>query len=608
MLQGPAYIEECVKKLSHNPGVYIMKNEAGQVLYVGKAKSLRKRVVSYTRLDQLSVRILRMVQDVQLLETQETNSEAEAFLLEAHLIKKLKPRYNIVLRDDKTFPYIHLTDHAYPQIVKYRGAKKEAGIYFGPFASGFAVTQTVDVLQKAFLLRNCSDNVFANRSRPCLQYQIKRCSAPCVNYISKEDYAQLIRQAHDFLSGKSTAIKDELVAQMNAKSEARQFEEAAQIRDRIRALNQIQSYQTIHVDGIHDADILTLVRDEGASCILVMFYRGGTFFGQSSYFPRHLAEETDEDILSAFMGQFYQSKPLPELLLLSHKLPEAELLEEAFSTLGSHKVTIHSPERGAKRELVESAMQTARQAVKDLKNKEQHGQDLIAQMSEIFGFPEGIERIEIYDNSHIMGTNAIGAMVVANPLGFDKKQYRKFNIKNPDLVPGDDFGMMREVLERRFKRAQEEETVLPDLVIIDGGLGQFNAAREVLEELGLSEKIALLSIAKGPQRNAGNDVYWIKGAKQAIQLEKNHPVNFYIQRLRDESHRFAIGSHRQKREKSMYHSSLMDIDGVGASRKKALLSHFGSMGDVATASLQDLRKVKGFSDELAQKVYDHFHP
>jgi excinuclease ABC subunit C len=628
---GVAVIRGVVKTLPVNPGVYRMLNAKGDVLYVGKARQLKNRVSNYTNLTGLSNRIRRMVAETASMEIITTHTEVEALLLEINLIKTLMPRYNVLLRDDKSFPHIHLrSDHKVPQLSKHRGAQVEGGEYFGPFASAGAVNRTITALQRAFLLRSCSDSIFSSRTRPCLQYQIKRCSAPCVGKIGDEDYLQLVDQARAFLTGRSTEINKTLVAQMMAASDRLDFESAAQIRNRVRALAQISADQNINVEGLADADVVALHQEGGQSCVQVFFFRGGQNWGNRAYFPSHDRQLEAGEVLSGFIGQFYDGKPIPPLLLLSQDPAEAELLAEALSTASGHRVQLAVPQRGDKRKLVEHALVNAREALARRQAESSSQRKLLDGVGKLFELDAPPQRIEIYDNSHIQGTNAIGAMVVAGPEGLLKSAYRKFNIKGAaPVVPtapgpglaeapaayegyaaGDDYAMMREVLERRFARALKEDPdhtlgQWPDLVLIDGGAGQLAVAEAVMAELGIDD-VALASIAKGPDRNAGRERFFVPG-KPPFSLEPRDPVLYFLQRLRDEAHRFAIGTHRARRQKAIGRSPLDEIAGIGPNRKKALLHHFGSGKAVARAGLSDLESVPGISGTVAKKIYDHFH-
>lgn len=608
--RGVEAIKHALKTMPGSAGVYRMIDDKDRVLYVGKAKNLKKRVVAYTRLMQLPIRIARMVAQTVRMEIITTHTEAEALLLESNLIKKLKPRYNILLRDDKSFPYILITeDHDYPRIVKHRGARAKDGSCFGPFASAWAVNNTINHLQRAFLLRSCTDAVFSNRSRPCLLYQIKRCSAPCVDRVAKAEYDRLVDICRDFLTGRSQKILKQLEADMLAASERMDFEQAAMYRDRIRALSQIRSHQDINLEGVEEADVIALHHEGGQSCVQVFFFRSGSNYGNRSYFPRHEQGAEIAEILSAFVGQFYADKPAPKQVLLSHEIEGQELVETALSINNNRKITLQVPKRGGRRKLVEHALTNAKDALGRRMAESASQRKLLEDLADKLELDGTPERIEVYDNSHIQGTNMVGGMIVAGPEGFMKSAYRKFNIKG-DIAPGDDFAMMREVLTRRFARAQKEDPdrengTWPDLCLIDGGLGQLGVAREVLEDLGI-EDVMLVGVAKGVDRNAGKEVLHIPG-KPPVRLDMQDPVLYFIQRLRDEAHRWAIGTHRAKRSKQIGKSVLDNVPGVGGARKKALLHHFGSARGVADAGLTDLEAVDGISAALARKIYDHFH-
>ena len=608
--RGAETIRAYVKKLPDTPGVYRMISDKGEVLYVGKAKSLKKRVVAYTRPDVLPVRLQRMIAATVSMEFVHTHTEAEALLLESNLIKKLKPRYNVLLRDDKSFPYILMTDdHDFPQVVKHRGAKKRKGQYYGPFASAGDVNRTIAILQRVFMMRNCSDNYFAQRSRPCLQYHIKRCTAPCVGKVSKGDYARQVTEAQDFLDGKSHSIQERMSQSMQEASEAQDYELAAQYRDRIQALSAIQARQDINVEGLGNTDVMALAQKEGRSCVQVFFFRAGRNYGNRSYFPRHDAEEAPEVIMAAFIAQFYENKPLPRTVLVNVEPEERGLIEEALSSKVKVKVEVSRPARGNRKRVIEFVEKNAQQAlIRDMSEKASE-EKLIRSVSELFKMDEAPQRIEVYDNSHISGTNMVGGMIVAGPEGFNKNAYRKFNIKTAD--ESDDYGMMREVMERRFKRAMKEMPELegeewPDLLLIDGGVGQLNACKEVLEDYGLLDTLTIVAISKGPDRHAGREQFHMIGRK-SFQRPVNDPALHYLQRLRDEAHRFAIGTHRARRQKQITASPLDGIPGIGAKRKKALLHYFGSAKAVAQAGVEDLQKVEGISSSIAQTLYDHFH-
>lgn len=609
--RGVAVVARTLKTLPDKPGVYRMMNARGDVLYVGKAKNLKKRVVAYTRIGQLPMRLQRMVTETAAMEIVVTSTEVEALLLESNYIKRLKPRYNILLRDDKSFPYVVVTEgHEYPQIIKHRGARSVKGQYFGPFASAGAVNQTLTHLQKAFLLRTCSDSVFESRTRPCLLFQIKRCAAPCVDRVSKADYTELVEEARAFLSGESARVQRELARRMEAASENLEFEEAAMYRDRIRALTRIQSHQEVNLPSAPDADVMAIHQAGGQACIEVFFFRTGQNYGNRAYFPAHSQDAEPGEVLEAFIGQFYDNKEPPKELLLSHDLPQAPLMAEALAAKAGRKVRLHVPKRGDRAAMVATARRNAEEALGRRLAESSAQRKLLEGTAEVFGMERAPERIEVYDNSHIQGTNAIGGMIVAGPEGFMKANYRKFNIRDESLA-GDDYGMMREVLTRRFARALKEDPdrdrgQWPDLVLIDGGQGQLKVACEVFADLGV-EDVTLVSIAKGPDRDAGRERFFMP-EKAPFQLPPRHPVLYFLQRLRDEAHRFAIGSHRARRSKDITRTGLEDVPGIGARRKKALLHHFGSARGVREAALQDLQSVEGISDALARKIYDHFHP
>ena len=597
--------------MPESAGVYRMISGDGNVLYVGKAKNLRARVSSYLQVEAMNTRLQRMVSQTASMEIVSTRSEAEALLLEANLIKKYAPRYNILLRDDKSFPYIFFSgDHEFSRISKHRGAKTAKGKYFGPFVSAGAVNETITLLQKAFLLRPCSDNVFKNRTRPCLQYQIKRCSAPCVGKIGKEDYAKLVEQAMAFLSGKSTQIQEELIAQMQELSNMMHYEKAQVIRDRIRALAAVQQQHGITATNIGDADIIALARGAGDQCCIQMFsFRGGRNYGTKTWFPTQTQAHSDSEVLQNFIGQFYQSQPVPGLILTSVLLGEASLIEEALRLHTDYKVEIVCPMRGEKRDLVELALKNAHEALAREAAVHQTQRSVLEGVQRLFGLEDLPRRIEVYDNSHISGTNAVGGMIVAGQEGFMPNHYRHFNIKNTELTPGDDYGMLREVLTRRFKRLQENigtgQALVPDLVLIDGGAGQLSVATAVFEELGV-QGIPYAGIAKGPDRNAGREQFFLPD-REPFQLPPDDPVLHYLQRLRDEAHRFAIGTHRAKRSKAMQTSELDAIPSIGPARKKALLHHFGSAKAVSAASMEEISKVEGISHSMAKVIYEYFH-
>ena len=621
-----------------NPGVYRMLDRKGDALYVGKARSLKSRVQNYAHPAGLSNRLRRMIAETAAIEIVVTHTEAEALLLECNLIKRLMPRYNVLLRDDKSFPFIHLTaGHDFPQLTKYRGARTKEGSYFGPFASAGSVNRTLVTLQKAFLLRSCSDSVFSTRVRPCLLYQIKRCSAPCVGYITREDYAALIQQAHTFLSGRSDDVQQRLAAEMEGAANALDFEAAALLRDRIRALSLVQGHQDIHVAGVVDADVIAAHQEGGQTCVQVFFFRGGQNWGNRAYFPSHHRQLSVEEVLTSFVGQFYDDRAKPPLVLLSHRLVEQDLVEEALS-LGGPRVSLAVPQRGDKKRLIDRIVRTAREALGRRLAESASQRQLLDGVAAAFGIGRPLHRVEVYDNSHIQGTNAVGAMIVAGPEGLVKNAYRKFTIRGaaparagaaatsrrpqPHPPPpageggvgaagGDDYAMMREVLMRRFARAVKEDPERdrgnwPDLILIDGGQGQLNIGRGVLEELGIAD-VAIVGIAKGPDRNAGREHFFVPG-RAPFSLDQRDPVLYFLQRLRDEAHRFAIATHRARRTKALGRSPLDEIEGVGARRKQALLHHFGSARAVARAGLGELERVSGISKTVAKKIYDHFHP
>ncbi|NCO03547.1 MAG: excinuclease ABC subunit UvrC [Alphaproteobacteria bacterium] len=609
--RGAQVIADYVRQLPTTPGVYRMISDTGEVLYVGKAKALKKRVVSYTHVDKLPIRLQRMVSQTATMEFVHTHTEVEALLLESNLIKKLKPRYNILLRDDKSFPYILITgDHDFAQVKKHRGARKPKGEYFGPFASAGAVNHTIQVLQRAFKLRNCSDNIFANRKRPCLQYHIKRCTAPCVDKVSKDEYADQVEQARQFLSGESRAIQEYFGKLMQKASEAEDFERAAEFRDRIKAMAAVQARQDINVEGLGDTDILALTQKGGQSCIQVFFFRGGQNFGNRAYFPRHdKAEETDT-IMSVFMAQFYENKPMPKTILVNIIPVEKALLEQAFALKkDGAKVTISKPERGQRKRLIEFVEKNAADSLARRMTMQASEKRHLIEVQKLFGMKKTPTRVEVYDNSHISGTNQVGGMIVAGPEGFQKNAYRKFNIKTAEK--SDDYGMMREVMRRRFSRALKEKVPKesedwPDLLLIDGGQGQLSVVTQTLKEMGVYDDVTVVGIAKGPDRNAGREQFFMNDRKE-FSLPINDPTLHYLQRLRDEVHRFAIGAHRTRRKNDISKSALDGIAGIGAKRKRSLLLHFGSAKDVASAGIEDLRNVDGISQSIAEKIYNHFN-
>jgi excinuclease ABC subunit C len=605
---GVAAIRNVLNTLPQKAGVYRMTDTRGDVLYVGKARSLRNRVTNYTQVARLPRRLQRMVAQTRGMTIVTTNNEAEALLLEAQLIKRYRPAYNVLLRDDKSFPFILLrADHAYPRIQKHRGARRAKGNYYGPFASAGSVNTTLNALQKLFLLRSCTDSFFNNRDRPCLLYQIKRCSAPCVGRISESDYAELVGDAKSFLAGKATSVQAKLGAAMESAAEAMDFERAALYRDRLRALTFIQGSQAINADGVGDADIWALACKSGVTCVQAFFIRGGQNWGHRAFFPAHTADVPEDEVLTSLLMQFYEEVPPPRTILLDRVLEEGALLEEA---LGG-KTVLTMPQRGDRVRLVKQATRNAEEAL-DRRAAESTTQGkLLRDVAELFDLEGPPKRIEVYDNSHIQGTSAVGAMIVAGPEGFIKGQYRKFNIKNPDTIPGDDFGMMREVLERRFIRAQEEDPdrengTWPDLLLLDGGKGQLSAVKGVLDAMGV-EDVPLVGVAKGPHHGRdGREVFHLPDGRE-FQLPVNHPVLFYLQRLRDEAHRFAIGAHRTKRAKALVTSTLDDVPGIGPARKKALLMHFGTARAVKNASLEDLQKAPGVSEVVARTIFDFYH-
>ena len=610
-LIGYACIQAYLRQLDASPGVYRMLDAESRVLYVGKARNLKARVTNYSRPGDHSPRIERMIRDTASMMFLSTKTETEALLLEQNLIKQLKPRYNVLLRDDKSFPNILVAkDHAFPLITKHRGAKTEKGSYYGPFASAGAVNRTLNQLQKVFLLRTCSESTFQNRTRPCLLYQIKRCSGPCVGYITSDDYAGSVHAAEQFLSGKTTSVQETLAAQMSAASDAMEFERAAALRDRIKALTQVQSAQGINPRGVAEADVIALHLDEGQACVQVFFIRANQNWGNHDYYPRVGPDVAPAEVMQAFVGQFYSDRDPPRMLLLSHGLEDAELMAEALALKAGRKVEILIPQRGEKAELVEGAQRNARESLARKLSETATQSKLLRGLAEAFDLPIVPRRIEIYDNSHIQGTDAVGAMVVAGPDGFEKGQYRKFNIKGTDITPGDDFGMMKEVLTRRFQRLLKEDPDRasgnwPDLLLIDGGAGQVSAVAGIMTDLGVTD-IPMIGVAKGVDRDAGKEEFHRTGL-HPMALRHNDPVLYFVQRLRDEVHRFAIGTHRAKRAKAVGMTPLDDVPGVGAARKRALLAHFGSAKAVARAALADLTAVEGISGSMAETIYAYFH-
>lgn len=606
---GADIIREYLKDMPANAGVYRMLDKNGDVLYIGKAKNLRNRVSNYISPSGLSTRIMRMVAMTKAMEIVTTKTEAEALLLESNLIKKLKPRYNILLRDDKSFPYIVIpSEHDFPMLAKHRGARSFKGSYFGPFASAGAVNETLAILQKAFLLRSCSDTIFKSRKRPCLQYQIKRCCAPCVGYVTQEQYGELVKEAKQFLSGRSREVQERLAQEMTAASNATEYEKAAALRDRIAALTRVQHEQGAIRVTLQDADLIALARAGNRSCVQVFFFRGGQNFGNKSYFPAHEPDCADGEIITAFIGQFYATQPPPALVVISHPLEDRSLLEEALSLRADGKVEIQYPERGEKKSAIDQAILNAKQALVRHLSEHATNVQMLEKTAELFGMNVTPARVEVYDNSHIAGTHMVGAMICAGPEGFEKKHYRRFNIRTTELTPGDDYAMLREVLTRRFSRLQKEDPertgIWPDLVLIDGGVGQLSVTAQVFADLGVSD-LTYAAISKGPDRNAGREWFHMTG-REPFQLEPNDPVLHYLQRLRDEAHRFAVGSHRIKRSNAIRESALDQIPGIGASRKRALLQHFGSSRGVESATQAELEKVEGINKIVAEKIYQFF--
>ena len=616
---GVEVIADCVKRLPNSPGVYRMFNAVGDVLYVGKAKSLKKRVSSYAKMGGHTNRIARMIRETANMEFVTTHTEMEALLLEANLIKRLRPKFNVLLRDDKSFPYIVISDdHASPGLFKHRGARSKKRSYYGPFASAGSVNRTVNAMQRAFLVRTCSDSMFESRTRPCLLHQIKRCAGPCTGEVSEADYAKLVSEAKAFLLGKSSQMQATLSKQMQEASDELDFERAAIYRDRLSALSHVQSHQGINPRSVTEADVFAVRQHGGLTCIQVFFFRTGQNWGNRAYFPRADKAIDPGEVLGAFLGQFYDDRPCPRQILVSEDTGELELLSDAFTLRSEYKVEVLKPQRGEKRELVDHVAKNAQEAVERKLAETSTQAKLMSGVAQAFGLETKPNRIEVFDNSHIMGTNAVGGMIVSGPEGFAKNHYRKFNIKSEDLTPGDDYGMMREVMTRRFSRlvkehglpedqqvADGEIGVWPDLLLIDGGLGQLNAVYETMKEMGLEDKVAMVGIAKGPDRDAGREKFFIKG-KQSFMLPERDPVLYFVQRLRDEAHRFAIGSHRARRKKEMVKNPLDEIPGIGPGRKRALLHHFGSAKSVSRAALSDLKAVDGISEQMAQAIYDHF--
>ena len=608
---GHEVVQSYLKTLDASPGVYRMLDAQGAVLYVGKARNLKARVSSYARPTGHSPRIARMIRATASMMFLTTRTEAEALLLEQNLIKQLKPRYNVLLRDDKSFPNILISrEHAFPQIKKHRGAKKEKGDYYGPFASAGAVNRTLNQLQKVFLLRNCSDATFNARTRPCLLYQIKRCSAPCVGYIDEDDYGDLVRDAERFLKGRTTKVQASLAEEMQAASDAMEFERAAALRDRLRALTFVQGSQAVNPAGVAEADVIALHMDGGQACVQVFFIRANQNWGNRDYYPKTGSGADEAEVMEGFIGQFYDNKEPPRMLLLSHPFEDMDLMAEALCEKAGRKVEIVVPQRGEKAELVAGAVRNARESLARKMSESATQEKLLAGLAEAFGLDAPPDRIEVYDNSHIQGAHAVGAMIVAGHEGFLKSQYRKFNIKGEELTPGDDFGMMKEVLTRRFKRLLKEDPdrqtdAWPDLLLIDGGAGQVSAVHEILSDLGV-EDVPMVGVAKGVDRDHGKEEFH-RYKERPFALRRGDPVLYFIQRLRDEAHRFAIGAHRAKRSKAVGATPLDEVPGVGATRKRALLAHFGSAKAVARAGLSDLKAVDGISDTLAETIYDFFH-
>jgi excinuclease ABC subunit C len=617
-IRGADVIRNFVKTLPTSPGVYRMFDAAGEVVYVGKARNLKARVTNYTRPEGLDIRIRRMIEATRDMEFVRTETEAEALLLEANLIKRLKPRFNVLLRDDKSFPYILIaTEHEAAELRMHRGSRTKKGHYFGPFASALAVKRTITALQRAFLLRTCSDSFYKARTRPCMLYQIKRCSAPCTGEISIPDYNQLVEEARQFLSGKSKVVQERLVADMNKAAEALDFERAALLRDRLSALALVQSQGGVAAKSVEEADVFAIAQEAGQFCVQVFFFRAYQNWGNHAFRPRADASLSEAEVLEAFVAQFYEDRTPPTQILLSHPLAEPEVLVEALSARADRKVTIHVPQRGEKKELVQYAKNNAREALGRQLAEGATQKALLEGVANLFGLDEPPRRIEVYDNSHISGTNAVGAMIVAGDEGLSKKHYRTFNIRSTDITPGDDFGMMREVLTRRFVRLanesdpqiETEEGVMPDwpdVVFIDGGAGQLNAVRDVISALNLPREVTFIGIAKGEERDAGREKFFMEG-KEPFMLPHRDPVLYYVQRLRDEAHRFAIGTHRARRKKDIIRNPLDEIEGIGPTRKRALLQRFGSAKAVSRAALADLASVPGVSSALAQQIYDHFN-
>ncbi len=608
--KGIITIKDYVKTLPLSPGVYRMINGRDEVLYVGKAKSLKKRVVSYTQPERLPIRLQRMIAETVRMEFVTTHTEVEALLLEVNLIKKLMPRYNILMRDSKSFAFIHITgNHPYPLLTKHRGARNLPGDYYGPFASTEAVNSTLTTLHRAFLLRSCPDTVFSSRKRPCLQYQIKRCSAPCVGYVSQEDYQKLVQETRDFLAGKTSQVQKKLAEQMERESQARAYEKAAIYRDRIRALTTIQARQIINTKSVSDADVFAIYAAEGKTCVQLFLFRNGSNYGTHAAFPSHGEDVPPEDVLEAYVAQFYQEAPPPKEILLNRPLPSMKLMEDALSQRAGKRVHIVVPKAGEKADLVKHAFGNAKESLERHRAEKASQESLLRAFTEVFELPTVPQRIEVYDNSHIQGSLGVGAMIVAGPEGFVKTAYRKFNIRSLDCTPGDDYGMLREVLTRRFSKAlahDKDDTIQwPDVVLIDGGKGQLSTVEATFADLGISD-VQLIAIAKGPERNAGRETFYMSG-REPFQLSPNHKLLYFLERLRDEAHRYAIGAHRTRRIKAISSSKLDNIPGVGAARKRALLQHFGSAKAIEGIGLKDLEGVDGISKALAKKIYDYFH-
>jgi len=612
LAHGISVIREYVRTAPTAPGVYRMLSKHGDVLYVGKAKNIKKRIVSYTQAARLPTRLQRMVSGTESMVFVTTRTEGEALLLEASLIKRFKPPFNVLLKDDKSFPYILLReDHEWPQITKHRGRRKHKGQYYGPFANVSSVNRTLNTLQKVFQLRSCSDNTLETRSRVCMLYQIKRCSGPCVEKVSKEEYSDMVQETRAFLEGRSTDIQKKFAESMQHASDTMEYEAAAIYRDRLNALTNIQSHQSMVNVMVDEADVIAAEELAGQVAIQVFFYRAGQNWGHRAYFPKHDKAATIEDVITAFLGQFYDNKPAPKLILLSHELTDQALFSQALSSRMERKVEISVPQRGKKADVIAEARRNAREALERKLAESASQTKLLEGVAEAFGMEAPPERIETYDNSHIQGSNAVGGMVVAGPDGFMKNSYRKFNIKSETLTPGDDFGMMREVMQRRFSRlikedAEKDRGHWPDLILIDGGKGQLSSVMEVLQDLGIADDVAVVAISKGPDRNAGREQFHMPG-RPTFMMPINDPVLYYLQRLRDEAHRFAIGSHRARRKKDIVKSPLDGVPGIGPKRKKALLHHFGSAKAVVGADVRDLASVDGISKATAQQIYDHFH-